>query len=112
MVRPVSVLPTPETLSVTEAAERGVSAIVRAAGEGHDIVVERHGQAIAAVVGMQRLRELTDLEADLRSAALVLTRLATDDGRRTDLDEVIASFGFNRAELEAELDADLAADRS
>lgn len=108
----MTVLPSPETVSVTEAAERGVSAIVRAAGEGHDIVVERHGQAIAAVVGMQRISEIAELEADLRSAALVLSRLATDDGRRTDLDEVIAAFGYDRAELEAELDADIAAGRS
>jgi antitoxin (DNA-binding transcriptional repressor) of toxin-antitoxin stability system len=108
----MTVLPAPETVSVTEASERGVSAIVRAAGEGHDIVVERHGKAIAAVVGMRRLGELAELEADLRSAALVLTRLATDDGRRTDLDDVIAALGFDRAELEAELDADLAAGRS
>jgi antitoxin (DNA-binding transcriptional repressor) of toxin-antitoxin stability system len=108
----MTVLPSPETVSVTEASERGVSAIVRAAGEGHDIVVERHGQAIAAVVGMRRLDELSELEADLRSAALVLTRLATDDGRRTDLDDAIAAFGFDRTELEAELDADLAAGRS
>lgn len=106
------VLPSPETVSVTEAAERGVSAIVRAAGEGHDIVVERHGHAVAAVVSMRRLDELAELEADVRSALLVITRLATDDGRRTDLDDVIAAFGFDRAELEAELDADLAAGRS
>lgn len=104
--------PLAETLSVTEAAERGVSAIVRAAGDGHEIVVERHGQAVAAVVSMRRLDELSELEADLRSAALVLARLATDDGRRSSLDEVIASLGFDRAELEAELDADLAAGRS
>jgi antitoxin (DNA-binding transcriptional repressor) of toxin-antitoxin stability system len=104
-------LPSPESLSLTEAAERGVSAIVRAAGEGHEIVVERHGQAIAAVVSMRRLGELAELEADLRSAALVLTRLVTDDGRRTDLDDVIAAFGFDRGELEAELDADPAIGR-
>jgi prevent-host-death family protein len=102
----------PETLSVTEAAERGVSAIVRAAGEGHDIVVERHGRPVAAVVSMRRIDELAELEADLRSAALVLTRLATDDGRRTALDDVIAAFGFDRGELEAELDADIAAGRA
>jgi len=98
-----------ETLSVTQAAERGVSAIVRAADEGREIVVERHGRAVAAIVGMQRLEALSELEADVRSAALVLSRLATDDGSRTTLDEVIASLGFDRAELEAELDADLAA---
>jgi hypothetical protein len=54
---------------------------------------------------------LSAAETDLRSAALVLTRLVTDDGRRTDLDDVIAAFGFDRAELEAELDADPAIGR-
>ena len=108
----MTVLSSPETLSVTEAAERGVSAIERAAGEGHDIVVERHGQAIAAIVGMRRLGEISELEADLRSAALVLTRVATDDGRRTDLDDAIAAFGFDRTDLEAELDADIANGRN
>lgn len=105
-------LSSPEAVSVTEAAQRGVSAIVRAASEGHEIVVERRGEAVAAVVGMERLGELAELEADLRSAALVLSRLATDDGRRTDLDDVITAFGFDRADLEAELDADGAAGRS
>ncbi len=107
-----SALPSPETVSVTEASERGVSALVRAASEGHDLVVERRGRPVAAVVGMQRIGELAVLEADLRSAALVLTRLATDGGRRTALDDVVAAFGFDRAELEAELDADIAAGRT
>ena len=107
-----STIPSPESVSVTAAAERGVSALVRAASEGHEIVVERRGQAVAAVVGMQRLGELAELETDLRSAALALTRLTTDSGRRTDLDDVIAAFGFNRSDLEAELDADLAAGRA
>ncbi len=107
-----SIIPSPETVSVTEAAERGISALVRAASEGHEIVVERRGQAVAAVVGMQRLAELAELEADLRSAALALTRLATDRGRRTGIGDAIAAFGFDRSELEAELDADLAAGRA
>lgn len=51
------------------------------------------------------------LEADLRDLALVMTRTATDTGARTDLDKVISSFGFDRAELEAELRNDLAGGR-
>lgn len=53
----------------------------------------------------------TPLEVDLRETALILSRAATDTGDRTDLDEAITAFGFDRAELEAELDADLAAGR-
>jgi hypothetical protein len=60
---------------------------------------------------MRHLNELAELEADLRSAALVLARAATDNGQRTDLDDVIATLGFNRSELETELDVELAAER-
>lgn len=46
--------------------------------------------------------------ADVASSeeALVLGRLAGDTGIRTDLDEVIRAFGFDRAELEAEMVAE------
>lgn len=98
-----------ESITVTEASRLGVSDLVRRASQGHDIVVEKHGTPLAAVVGLARFAELEELEADLRSAALVLSRLATDSGVRIGLDEVIDSLGFNRADLEAELDADLRA---
>jgi hypothetical protein len=57
---------------------------------------------------MGRLTEIASLEADIRSAAVVLARAASDDGARTDLDDVIDALGFNRAQLEAELDAEVA----
>ena len=100
-----------ETVTVTEASRLGISDLIRRAGAGNDIVVERHGTPVAAVVGLARFAELEELEHDLRSTALVLSRLATDSGSRTDLDQVIASLGFERADLEAELDADLRAGR-
>ena len=48
----------------------------------------------------------TNLEKDLCDSLLVLARAATDNGDRTDLDDVIEAFGFTRAELAAELDED------
>ena len=53
--------------------------------------------------------EIRRLESDLHDAVLLLARLATDTGARTPLDTVISHLGFDRADLEAELDAELAA---
>ena len=50
------------------------------------------------------------LEADIRSAALVLERAAADVGDRTDLNDVIATLGFEPSQLEAELNAEVAAE--
>lgn len=63
------------------------------------------------MVSMRHLNEIQRLETDLRETALLLSRAATDTGHRTGLDEVLTRFGVDRAGLEAELDADLAAGR-
>ncbi len=97
------------TLSVTDASKRGISRIVADAESGAGVVVERRGKPAAVIVGMNRIQSILEREDDLRSAALVLSRAATDTGNRTSLDEVISALGFDRAELEAELDADQAA---
>ncbi|WP_460626936.1 type II toxin-antitoxin system prevent-host-death family antitoxin [Intrasporangium mesophilum] len=101
----------PHVLSVTEAAARGVPGLVKEAERGDDVVVQRHGRAVAAVVSMRHLNAITQLEADLRETALLLARAATDSGRRTSLDDAITALGLDRAELEAELAEDLAAGR-
>ena len=97
------------TLSVTDATKKGVARLVADAEAGVSVVVERRGRPVAVVVGVPRMRTILEREDDLRSAALVLARMATDSGERTPLDDVIAAFGFDRSELEAELDAEIAA---
>lgn len=101
----------PHIVSVTEAATRGVSSLVRAAEYGEDVVVERHGRAVAAIVSMAHLEDISRLEHDLRESVLLLARLATDTGGRTDLNTAIEAFGLDRTVLEAELADDLAAGR-
>ena len=96
------------TVSVTDASKRGISRIVADAESGAGVVVERRGKPAAVIVGMNRIQSILEREDDLRSAALVLSRAATDTGSRTSLDEVISALGFDRAELEAELEADQA----
>jgi len=97
----------PHVVSVTEAAAWGVPKLVREAEAGEDVVVERRGKAVAALVSMSHLDEIRRLESDLRDSVLLLARLSTDSGSRTSLDEAISHFGFSRAELEDELDAEL-----
>lgn len=99
-------------ISVTDAASKGVPKLVREAESGHDVVVSRRNRPVAVVISMARLAAIEEREGDLRDLALVLVRAATDDGQRTSLDDAITALGFDRAELEAKLDAELAANQS
>ena len=98
-------------VSVTDAAKSGLPKLVRDAENVADVIVERHGKAVAAVISMTHLSELQRWETDLRETALLLSRAATDTGHRTGLDEMLTALGLDRGELEAELDADIAAGR-
>jgi prevent-host-death family protein len=86
-------------LTVTEATQRGVAGLVADAEQGSDLVVTRRHQPVAAVVSIKRLTELEEAATDLRDLALTLTRLATDAGRRTSLDDVLTAFGHTRESL-------------
>lgn len=101
----------PRSVSVTAAAGRGVAGLVKDAERGEDIIVERHGRAVAAVVSVEHFEQLQQMKSDVTAAALVLARELTDTGSRTSLNDAIAAFGFDRADLEAELDDDIAAGR-
>ena len=85
-----------ERLSVTEASRRGIARLVADAAHGREVVVERHGRAVAAVVDVERFDEVLHLRDDLRDLALVVGRAAGDDGRRHALDDVVDAFGRAR----------------
>ena len=99
-------------VSVSEATALGVAGLVREAEQGEDVFVSRRGRPVAVMVSVDRLDRLRDLESDLRDVALVMARSVSDTGSRIGLDDAIAALGFSRKELEAELDADLAAGRA
>jgi prevent-host-death family protein len=99
-------------LSVSEATALGVAGLVREAELGEDVFVSRRGRPVAVMVSVERLEGLRKLESDLRDVALVMTRVATDNGTRIGLDEAITALGFSREELAAELAADRAAGRA
>ena len=81
-----------EELSVTAASARGVARLVADAAHGIEVVVTRRHTPVAAVVGVDRLAELDAIAEDLRDLALVIARIAGDDGRRTSLDDVRTAF--------------------
>jgi len=85
-----------ERVSVTEASRRGVARLVADAAHGTEVVIERHGVPLAAVVAYDRYTELAQVGADLRDLALVLGRGADDDGSRHSLDDVVDAFGRAR----------------
>jgi prevent-host-death family protein len=85
-----------ERVSVTEASRRGVARLVADAAHGTEVVIVRHGEPLAAVVGYDRYSELQRLRDDLRDLALVLGRGADDDGTRHALDGVVDAFGRAR----------------
>lgn len=99
-------------MTITEASRAGLSSLVASAQGGNDITLSRHGKVVAEVVSAEKISELRRDRDTLRDAALVMARFATDTGIRTDLDEAMESFGFTRAELEAEIAADIAAGRA
>ncbi|WP_055525050.1 type II toxin-antitoxin system prevent-host-death family antitoxin [Streptomyces graminilatus] len=96
----------PTVLSVTEATGKGVAGLVKAAEAGEDIMVERHHKPVAAVIGVERLRRLEELEEDLLDGLLVLTRAATDSGGRSSLDDMLRRFGVDREAGRKGLDAE------
>ncbi len=96
-------------LTITEAASAGISTLVRRAEAGEGVTLSRHGRVVAEVVPEHEIEALRRDRETLREAALVMARLATDSGARTDLDEAIEQFGLTRAELEAELALDITA---
>ena len=85
-----------EELSVTEAGRRGVARLVADAAHGDEVVVTRHHRPLAAVVGIDHLRELERLRADLRDLALAVARSADDDGRRTPIERVAEALAAPR----------------
>jgi hypothetical protein len=86
-------------VSIAEASRLGVAALVREAEAGCAQVLLRHDKPIAAVVSIEWLDRLQELEHDLLDVILATARMATAGPRRHSLDEVLARFGYTREQL-------------
>jgi prevent-host-death family protein len=95
----MTTIDTNSLLSISEASQKGVSALIRAAEEGQDQVVLRNNKPVAAVVSMRRLDEQQQLREDLADVTMLAARMLTTDGKVSSLDEVLDRFGFTRDEL-------------
>jgi len=86
-------------ISVSDANKMGLSALIREAEAGHDHVVLRNNKPVAAVMSMQRLEELQQLQDDLSDISLAAARQLTTGSHRTSLDEVLSHLGYTREQL-------------
>lgn len=95
----MTTIDTNSLLSISEASQKGVSALIRAAEEGRDQVLLRNNKPVAAVVSMRRLDEQQQLREDLADVTMLAARMLTTDGKVLSLDEVLGRFDFTRDEL-------------
>ena len=82
-----------DVVGVTELANSS-SRLVASAAQGRDVIISKNNKPTAALVGIQRLQELEDREENLGLLVVALTRIATDNGNRTDLDGFIEELGL------------------
>lgn len=95
----MALVDTADLISISEANKLGVSGLIRGAEEGHEQVVLRNNKQVAAVVSMQRLEQLQQLEEDVLDIALATARILTTGPNRTSLDDVLTEFGCTREQL-------------
>lgn len=82
-------------VSVSEASSRGVSRLVTEAEAGREWVILRGSKPAAAMIGMDRLRRLQQLEAlecDMGYLMTAIGRLITESADAVDVDDVQAGL--------------------
>ncbi|TAK31349.1 MAG: type II toxin-antitoxin system Phd/YefM family antitoxin [Chloroflexota bacterium] len=93
---------TANLVSISEASKRGILKLANDAAGGHEQILMRNNKPVAAVVGMDRLNELDELqrlEEDMLDIVLATARMVDDNGKRYSLDDVLKHFGYTREEL-------------
>jgi prevent-host-death family protein len=89
---------TEDVVSVTEAS-RQLSTLVSEVEHTGQRILFRNNRPVAALIGVERLQQLQQAEDAVADIALLVARMITDSGGRTDLDEALAAFGVTRDEL-------------
>jgi len=89
---------TDDIVSIGKINEGGLSRIVREAEDGRHKVILRSNKPVAAIVDIQTMNRLQNLEAreeELRDFAVALARTATDTGDRVSLEKLAAEMGVD-----------------
>jgi prevent-host-death family protein len=95
----MAMVDTKQLISMADASRRGISALVREAESGADQIVLRNNRPVAAVISIERLERLQELEDDWADYLLAEARRLTSTGESVSLDEVLEMFGYTREEL-------------
>jgi hypothetical protein len=95
----VTRIDTADLLSISEANKLGVSGLVRQAELGREHVLLRNNKPVAALMSMERLEQIQQLEEDLLDISLTTARMLTTGPIRHSLDDVLAKFGYTREQL-------------
>ncbi|MGA9676016.1 MAG: type II toxin-antitoxin system prevent-host-death family antitoxin [Mycobacterium sp.] len=82
-----------DVVSVTDLANSS-SRYVADAAQGRSVIICKNGRPTVALVGMGRLQEIEDREENIGLLVLALSRIATDNGNRTELNDFIAELGL------------------
>jgi len=77
---------------------QNASRVIARAEAGERLVIMRNTKPTAIIVDMEtadRMSKIEEIEEDLKLLTASLVRMATDNGRRYDLDDIAAELGIN-----------------
>jgi len=100
-------MPTPLLDRLVPATEfsKNPGPFIDRASDGEQIIIVKNSRPTAVIIDVatsRRLDNLDTLENDLRMLAVALVRMATDEGRRFALDDVLDELGIELDEEESE----------
>lgn len=94
---------TDDMVSVSEASSRGVSRLVAEAEAGREWVILRSNKPAAAVISverLQRLRQLEEREAGIGQIVTAVTRMLLESGAAVPVADLRAELGIAKDDLD------------
>ena len=89
---------TRDMISMSEFSRKPSAVVNDLPAHGHRVIV-RNNQPVGVLMSMEEADRLDEVREDMQLMAMAMVRMASDDGVRYSLSEVIAEFGLDEAEL-------------